>query len=191
MIEIDLRPTDMKRRAAGTARLAILIHASERLARIALPIVVAVAYLRFSTTAISITQQARLAELRALSDGAIESVRKQRQEAKNKIKARQARERARALDTLFDALERTSIPEVSLIELSASGDSVLVKGEVADIPTLHSFLSELRRRVEGVEMAVESTGERVLNDQERHHRFNVRILLAGHFREVRGARDLA
>lgn len=191
MVEIDLRPTDVKYRAVGTSRLATLIGVSERLTRIVLPIVIALTYLRYLTGTLSETKNARHAELRELSDGATETSKRKRQEPKITIKARQARERALALDTLFDALERTSIPEVSLIELSAQGSSVVVKGEVADISALHAFLLELERRVEGVAMTVESMREESSNLNERHNRFSVRILFAGRPSEARGDGDNA
>ncbi len=178
MIEIDLRPIDVIRRAAGTSRLLALSDVIARFARSVLPLICALTYLRFSTAAISAAKKAQHMELRQLSDSSVEKAKQKRRETNSKLRARQARERAIALDRLFVALESVSTPEVSLVELSARGSSVVLKGEVADISTLHSFLSELARHTKGPDTTVESTPDDVSNQKKRHSRFRVSAQLA-------------
>jgi hypothetical protein len=168
------------------SRLLTLTDAIKRLARIVLPIVCALMYLRFSTTAISKTKEARHTELRQLSDSTVETKTRKREEAMSKVKGRLARERSLALNNLFVALESVSTLEVSLVELSARGSSVALKGEVVDISTLHSFLSDLARHTKTTDTTVESMPDDASNQKKRYSRFRVSALLAGYPGEVEG-----
>jgi hypothetical protein len=104
----------------------------------------------------------------------------------SKVKGRLARERSLALNNLFVALESVSTLEVSLVELSARGSSVALKGEVVDISTLHSFLSDLARHTKTTDTTVESMPDDASNQKKRYSRFRVSALLAGYPGEVEG-----
>ena len=186
VVEIDLRPIDVKRRAAGMSRLVALTDAIERLARIVLPIICALTYLRCSTVAISDAKNTKHTELRRLSDSTVVTATQKRKEAISKSRARLARERSLALDRLFVALEGVATPEVSLVELSARGSAVTLKGEVADISTLQALLSELAPHMKGTETTVESIPDDTSGQKKRHGRFSVNALLAGYPAEVEG-----
>jgi hypothetical protein len=117
----------------------------------------------------------REAELRQASEGVITRAKLIRAQAKERVKERQARERVAALHSLFLALERVAISEVSLNELCMMGNSVALKGEISDVSTLQVFLSDLGQHLRGARITIESTKGEALNQDERRGQFTVRV----------------
>ncbi len=177
MVKIDLRPSSVRHRSSGLERLTKLSDVGKRMARMMGPLLVAVLYLRFSTVATSAANVADEASLRHLSLETAEKVKRARQNAEERKRVYEANERARLLNSLLGALEDISISGLSLIELRAEGNSALLEGEVADVPTLQAFSTELGQRLHRVRVSVDSIREEILVGQSKHSRFTVRVVV--------------
>lgn len=186
MIDIDLRPLEVKYRAIGIERLQTLRALCFRIARGVLPMLLALSYLQVSTAMISRKRSEREAELRKATDSVTTIAKQARAAAATRAITRQARERAAALRSVFVVVERIASSEVSLSELRAQGNSVVLEGEAAGVSTLQVSLSELVQHLNDAHVTIESIQSPDLKQEGRYSRFSIRILL---FAKGEGSRN--